>query len=180
MDCARQPEHEDIAPGVRKTDGERAKQHTSVLKGARELDMTWRPFFRFFDLELLGNPSPFLGLEPRSVPRMVRQVEERHNAQEDRGQAFKNKNPSPPGKLEPVEAENQSRNGSAQCQRDGYGNYETCHGPGAIAAGKPMRQINDYTRVESGLRNIKVAFSAQMQNSAATPINLERNFERSL
>src|SRR5204862_7089025 len=120
MDCARQPEHENIAPGVRKTDGERAKQHTSVLKGARELDMTWRAFFRFFDLEVLGNPSPFLGLEPCSVPRMVRQVEERHNSHEERGQAFKNKNPSPPGQLEPVEAKNQSPNVTAKCHRADY------------------------------------------------------------
>src|SRR5262245_34756554 len=107
--------------------------------------------FAALSLQFAHDPSLFVFGQPLRFRRPVGQIKQRHDAEYDRRNAFKDEDPSPSFPSAPIDAlHNQSGDRHANHRSDRYADHKKRFGFGAVFIAKPVRQKNDYAREVSG------------------------------
>ena len=107
---------------------------------------------RVFALHVAAQPVPVVGREPSRLLGSIGQVEEGQHAEHHRREALDQEQPLPAVETgEPVQLQERFGDRCADHHRDRGGGHEEGAGPGPLAGGDPIREVEDHSGEEAGL-----------------------------
>ena len=147
----RQPKQQGVAARVGRHDAQGQEPNGRLAKGLTERGVAGLGGGLPLGFQRVFQPVAFGGREPFGLVRPICEDKRDDEPQQHRRCPFDKEHPLPAQQIEPMLVHDQARCLAPQGQANRNADHQRGHGASPLGSGKPVREIYDHAREESGL-----------------------------